>query len=129
MDKLYKAIEWILVLGLLAGSIWFMKDVWDKFRSKKSSFTVFEEVRKEMPTTTVCFEPYGKPSVMERYGVSLQDLVFSTFSDDINEKPWIQFKEEMQYVLGKDFYFIYIDIYNNKHILDMEGLFDVGDEK
>ena len=129
MDKLYKVLEWILVLGLLAGSIWFMKDVWDKFRSKKSSFTVYEEIRKEMPTTTVCFEPYGKPSVREKYGISLQDLVFAIFPDDVNEKPWIEFSEEMQYVLGKDFHFTYYDNDYNPITLDADGLYDIGNVK
>ena len=106
-DKLFKILEWVLVIGLFFASFWFMTDVWEKFRSKKTSFTVYKEIRKEMPTTAVCFEPYGKPSVMAKYGISLQDLVFATFSEDVSGKSWKDFGDEMQYTLGKDFYFTY----------------------
>ena len=129
-DKLFKILEWVLVIGLFFASFWFMTDVWEKFRSKKTSFTVYKEIRKEMPTTAVCFEPYGKPSVMAKYGISLQDLVFATFPEDLNGKSWKDFRDEMQYTLGKDFYFTYYsDDGESSAKLDAEGLYDVGNEK
>ena len=129
-DKLFKILEWVLVIGLVLASFWFMTDVWEKFRSKKTSFTVYHEIRKEMPTTAVCFEPYGKPSVMAKYGISLQDLVFATFPEDVSDKSWKDFRDEMQYVLGKDFYFTYYsDDGISSAILDADGLYNLGDEK
>ena len=128
-DKLFKILEWVLVIGLFFASFWFMTDVWEKFRSKKTSFTVYKEDRKEMPTTVVCFEPYGKPSVMAKYGISVQDLVFATFPEDLSGKSWKDFRDEMQYVLGKDFYFTYYDKDYNPYTFDTEGLYDIGDVK
>ena len=130
-ERLYKILEWGFVIGLIVASFWFMTDVWEKFESKRTGYTVYEEIWREMPTTVVCFEPYGKPSVMEKYGISLQDLVLNYFPEAVNNMTWKDFKEEIHYVLGKDFYFSFYDysngIYNpDEYSLDEDGLYADG---
>ena len=130
-DRLYKILEWGFVIGLIVASFWFMTDVWDKFESKRTGYTVYEEIRTEMPTTVVCFEPYGKPSVMEKYGIRLTDLIFFSYSEAVNNMTWKDFKEEMYYVLGKDFTFTFYDYTNglfnsDEYTIDADGLYDDG---
>ena len=130
--RLYKILKWVFVLGLVIASFWFMTDVWDKFESKRTGYTVYEEDRQEMPTTVVCFEPYGKPSVMEKYGFSLQDMVLKTFPESVDNMTWQDFRDEMQYVLGQDFYFTYYDDLTSNletsanYTIDADGLYADG---
>ena len=131
LDKLFQILEWVLVVVLFLVTVWLMTltNLWAEFFSNKTSFSYYKEDHIEMPTTAVCFEPQGKPSVMAKYGISLQDLVFASFPEYVYGKLWKDFKYEMQYVLGKDFYFSYYDADWNPYTLDKEGLYDVGDEK
>ena len=62
-DTIFKVLEWILVLGLIVCSIFFMTDVWTKYKANKTSFTTYKEMRKEMPTTVLCFTPWKKVRV------------------------------------------------------------------
>ena len=48
---------WGLFLGLCTISISFMKEVYEKFQSKASSFTQYEEPITQHPTTVMCFSP------------------------------------------------------------------------
>ena len=127
-DRLYKILEWVLVIGLFFASFWFMTDVWDKFESKRTGYIVYEEIRREMPTTVVCFEPFAKPSVMEKYDISLQELIYFTYSEVVNNMTWKDFKEELYYVLGKDFTFTFYDYTNDAdaYTIDADGLYNDG---
>ena len=50
-------IHWGLFLGLCTISILFMREVYEKFQSKDSSFTQYEEPITQHPTTVMCFSP------------------------------------------------------------------------
>lgn len=105
LDKLFQILEWVVVVVLFLVAFWLMTltNLWEDFMSRRTSFSYSREDRKEMPTTVVCFEPHGKPSVMAKYGISLQDFGCSFFPEDVNGKSWKDFRDEMEYVLGQDF--------------------------
>ena len=50
-------IRWGLFLGLCTLSILSMREVYEKFQSKDSSFTQYEEPITQHPTTVMCFSP------------------------------------------------------------------------
>ena len=50
-------IHWGIFFGLCALSILSMREVLEKFQSKDSSFTQYEEPITEHPTTVMCFSP------------------------------------------------------------------------
>ena len=59
LDKLFKTLEWVIVLCLLLSSIFFTKDTMDKFLTKRTGFSSYKEFRTEFPTTVLCFAPIG----------------------------------------------------------------------
>ena len=62
IPNLLKTLKWVLIFTLFLSSGWFMSDVYDKFQAKATSFRVYSEERSQVPTTTLCFAPYAKPS-------------------------------------------------------------------
>ena len=51
----FKIIEWIFFIGLSCLSIILMWNVLDKFSSKKTSFTQYEDKITELPTIVICY--------------------------------------------------------------------------
>ena len=102
-DNIFKLLEWILVLGLIMCSIFFTTDVWTKYQAKKTSFITYQEMRKEMPTTVLCFAPFGKKSVLTKYNISMHNMVYADFQDEILDLSWNEFSNDVLYVLLKDF--------------------------
>ena len=76
-NTLFKVLEWLLIIGLTVCSLFFMTDVWKKFQARKTSFTTYQEIRTEMPTTVLCFSPFGKMSAINKYNITIQDLGMS----------------------------------------------------
>ena len=101
--NMFKVLEWILILGLILCSVFFMTDVWTKYQAKKTSFTTYQEMRKEMPTTVLCFAPFGKKSVLTKYNISIQNMVYAEFQDEILDLSWNEFSNDVLYILLKDF--------------------------
>ena len=85
-------IHWGIFVGLCALSILSMREVLEKFQSKDSSFTQYEEPITEHPTTVMCFSPPFKnrtdpdlplPQLTEKQfeiGIDF-NILFSTFGD------------------------------------------------
>ena len=57
LEKVITVVHWGLFLGLCTISILSMREVYEKFQSKDSSFTQYEEPITEHPTTVMCFSP------------------------------------------------------------------------
>ena len=57
LEKIITVIHWGLFLGLCTISILSMREVYEKFQSKDSSFTQYEEPITQHPTTVMCFSP------------------------------------------------------------------------
>ena len=55
-DRLFKGVEWILFLCLCFVSVFFMREVFEKYISNKSSFIQYGEPITEHPTITICFD-------------------------------------------------------------------------
>ena len=85
-------IHWGIFFGLCALSILSMREVLEKFQSKDSSFTQYEEPITEHPTTVMCFSPPFKkrtdpdvplPQLTEKQfeiGIDF-NISFKTFGD------------------------------------------------
>ena len=59
LDKLFKTIEWVIVLCLFLSSLYFTKDTMEKYLSDRTGFSSYKENRSEFPTTVLCFAPIG----------------------------------------------------------------------
>ena len=59
LDKLFKTIEWVIVLCLFLSSLYFTKDTMEKYLSDRTGFSSYRENRTEFPTTVICFAPIG----------------------------------------------------------------------
>ena len=101
-SRLFKILEWVLVIFLILFSGFFMTDVWEKYTSKDSSFKPYSEPRSMLPTIVVCFKPYAKQSSLNEYNITQQQLFYSEFPEEI-ENIWDQFYQEAYYQLGKDY--------------------------
>ena len=67
------------------------------------ALSVFQEERDELPTTVLCFHPYGKPSKLNKYGISSKDLVYNRFPPNKLSSPWSKFQKDMFYQMNDDF--------------------------
>ena len=105
IENVFKALEWGILVALLICSYYFFWSVMlSKFQDKKTSFSTYQEVRTEMPTTVLCFAPFGKPSVLEKYNMTIKNLVYSNYPENLLNNSWTEFSNETFYILNKDFY-------------------------
>ena len=113
-SNLFKVLEWVIVGTLVLCSGWFMTDVWEKFQSKKTSYTQYSETISEFPSIVVCMDPYVKPSGLKKYDIGVSNFAYSTLPK-LNIS-WDEFKEDVFYILGKDFflYYEFADIEQNE---------------
>ena len=79
-----------------------MHDVLQKYYRKDTALKRYEDIRNETPTTVICFKPFIKQSVLEKYNISLYDyqtlLKLQKFP-----KSWTDFYIEAFYHLNEDF--------------------------
>ena len=73
-EKVLKCIRWTLVIGLTISAVLFTRETWVEYTKKRTSFKQYEEVRTELPTTVLCFNPFLKASVLEEYNLDFFDL-------------------------------------------------------
>ena len=102
-ELIFKFLKWIFVAVVIISSSWFMRDVWEKFQSRKTSFTMYQEYRTEMPTTVLCFKPFIKKTILAKYNLSIAQLVFLDFPNSMTNISWLDFNNEASYIIGRDF--------------------------
>ena len=73
-EKVLKCIRWTLVIGLTISAVLFTRETWVQYTKKSKSFKLYEEIRTELPTTVLCFNPFLKASVLEEYNLDFFDL-------------------------------------------------------
>ena len=98
---LYHFFNWIIYLGLVLASTFFMMDCLTKYRN---SSTYYEVTNKkgdsiELPTLTLCFEPNFKESSLSNYNLSLFPKVLPENSNFTMQEMF----EKSTYQIGKDF--------------------------
>ena len=115
-ELIFKFLNWILLAGVMITSAWFMRDVWEKFQSNKTSFTMYREYRTAMPTTVMCFQPFIKATILAKYNLSIAQLVYLDFPNSMMNESWLDFNYKASYIIGRDF------------IIKYDGvILDVGD--
>ena len=69
---------------------------------KKSSNLIY---RTEAPTTTICFAPFLKTSVLQKYNVTYNDFLFrsETFVNNVGNISWTELQNELFYQINVDF--------------------------
>ena len=95
-------LKWITLTALVFCSVWFMKDMWEKFEAQDTNFRLYQELRTVQPITTLCLSPYAKASVLKKYNVSLEKLNYINQIDNITIS-WDQFQKEAFYKIGNEF--------------------------
>ena len=55
--------------------------------------------RKEVPTTTICFEPFLKQSILKKYNITINDFYFRSeaFVDHVGNVTWKKLQDELFY--------------------------------
>ena len=102
-EKVANASKCISLFGLLIGAGFFVKDITLKYISRDSSYKTFtKQVEKlKPPTFTLCFNPYVKKSILEKYNLTyaqVQSLRMKKLSI-----PYPNFYKQANYKLGLDF--------------------------
>ena len=96
-----KIIDWILYLGLIFASGFFMNDCVDKFKNESTYFEVASEIGEpiKLPTLTICFKPCFKESGLKEF--NLTDFqYFLPRNVDFSTKDVF---ENSAYEIGRDF--------------------------
>ena len=119
VEKLFKALEWLVMIGLLVGSVFFVKDVWIKYQSGDTSIKVStKELRNfnDKPTITICFDPQAKPSALNQYGTNMLEFITTKAKDPNISVPYPEFYHAAVYRIGIDFN-ITLKLHENNYIL------------
>ena len=100
VEKIFKTFEWFIYLALYLGSGFFILNVWNAFQSRETSIKHYSKQWETMipPKVTFCFVPLIKTSVLDKYNLTLSD-VMGRKNLEINST----FLEEGYYQLGRDF--------------------------
>ena len=102
-SQLLKLFKWVIGISLFLWSVWFSKDVFDKYQAKVTNFkTNTEENVADVPTTVLCFTPLAKN--LTNYNVRLVNLL-NPATGPIRKLSvsWDQFRTEAFYKIGHDF--------------------------
>ena len=101
-----KIVKVIILVGLLVCFGYFVTGVWQKFASQSTNFK--QSIKRSrfftLPTSTVCFIPSLKKSVIDHYNIS--QSVYETFFESKNFNTTYSLSHlfnESSYWLGKDF--------------------------
>ena len=116
---LLKALEWLMILGLLVASGFFVKDVWKKYQLKDTSIKVSNEKLKTMkdrPTMTICFDPNAKPSVLDQYGTNMLEFLSMRAKEPNVSIPYTELYHAVAYKVGIDFN-ITLKLHENNYTL------------
>ena len=116
--KFTNASKCIALLGLLIGAGFFVKDITLKYISKDSSYKTFtKQVEKlKPPTFTLCFNPYMKRSILEKYNLTYTQVQSLKMKD--LSIPYPTFYKQANYKLGLDFKISLGDLKGTKFEID-----------
>ena len=100
MPSVSKILNLMIFLSLLACSLYFMREIYQKYEAKETSMITSKKPRKEYQTTTICFSPHVKPSFLQKFNI--------TNLSELDKKEnigfdWNTVLNEAFYELGKDF--------------------------
>ena len=101
-----KIVKVIILVALLVCFGYFVTGVWQKFNSQSTNFK--QSIKRSrfftLPTSTVCFSPSLKKSVIDHYNIT--QSVYETFGESKNLNTTYSLSHlfnESSYWLGKDF--------------------------
>ena len=112
----FKIIDWVLYLGLIFASGFFMIDCVQKFKEDSTYYVVSSKIGEpvELPTLTICFKPCFKESTLEDYNLTHLPYYWKPKSDF----PVEEIFEKSAYEIGKDFNISIKYAYENPIIID-----------
>ena len=110
-----KTLKYLILLGLILLACIFTYDVIEKYVSNKTSIVFSEEQRKELPTTVLCFKPYVKMSMMDKYNISFYDLKYLQNIQNLQE-AWDKILIDPLYQMDRDFN-IFFKVFYDQHKL------------
>ena len=113
IEKIFKALEWIMFLGMLVAAALFVQNSFQNYQSYATGIQVLSKKVEDYvsPTITLCFKPYRKSSILQEY-----DLDHSIYPPKLLSKTnetWPDVFQNISYNIGKDFNLtIVFDFYN-----------------
>ena len=124
-----KTLKYLILLSLVLLACIFTNDVVRKFVSNKTSMVFSEEERKEHPTTVICFNPFVKMSVLDKYNINFYDFYDSEYLQNIKHLPktWDKILNETFYKLDRDFSVWFKVLYDKRKLkLGQNKIRDMG---
>ena len=70
-------LEWSIFGGLIIGVGFFVQEVWKDYQTQVTTVKQYSEKWEEIvpPTMTFCFNPPVKPAVLDKYNISILELL------------------------------------------------------
>ena len=105
-EKLFKALELFILVGLLVASGFFVKDVLNKYQAKDTSIKIStKELKnlKDKPTITICFDPNAKQSALDRFEITMEEFTSSQFREPNVSISYPELYHSVAYRIGMDF--------------------------
>ena len=97
--------SWLSFIALSIGLIYFVKEVWNNYVSKKTNDRIYtiKKTEYEHPTITICFEPQLNAMALQKYNLSLDDILNRYRNPNLNiSTPIINFVNEIGFRIGQN---------------------------
>ena len=123
----FKIIDWVLYLGLIFASGFFMIDCVCKFRDKSTYFEVITSKGEPipLPTLTVCFKPCFKESGLKEFNLTDFEYILPRNSDFSVQDVF----ENSVYEIGQDFNFSIEYVKESPIIIDKPSKIEIASIK
>ena len=97
--------SWLSFIALSIGLIYFVKEVWNNYISKKTNDRIYtiKKTEFEHPTVTICFEPQINAMALQKYNLSLNDILNRYRKPNLAiPSPVMNFVKEIGFRIGQN---------------------------
>ena len=104
MNIFLEVLSWILFIILLISLVWFVKEVWNSYVAEKTNCRVYSIKKSyyEHPTITICFEPQINATALQKYNLSLIEILNRKMNPNLNiPYPITNFINEIGFRIGQ----------------------------
>ena len=120
-NSLIKAIDIFIIIILFFGFGYFVKDVFEKFHAKETSFTqtVIKNDEIDAPTFSICFNPPLKKTKIEQYNLE-SNLVGKSFG--FGNSNTFDSSYKIPKIFNESTYQIGVQVQNMKMVFNISAL-------
>ena len=117
----WKFLEWLILLGLLVMTGFFVREVWCEYVNRATSVKTYFEVHElmDLPTIIMCFNPSTNPMIGQKYNATVNDI-FGLTDFLSNETIY----DEAIYKIGRDFNITFVG-FKHEHDVEIKTMYTV----